>query len=63
LELLRLFEALRGAELTFVIVTHDERIAATADRLISMRDGVFVDETRLVGGTGASLAEFAGLDF
>jgi ABC-type lipoprotein export system ATPase subunit len=63
LELLRLFEALRGSELTFVIVTHDERIAATADRLISMRDGVFVDETRLVGGTGASLAEFAGLDF
>ena len=33
-----------------MIVTHDERIAATADRLISMRDGAFVDETRLTGG-------------
>ena len=32
---------------TLVIVTHDSRIAATADRLISMRDGAFVDQTRL----------------
>ncbi len=30
-----------------MIVTHDERVAATADRIISMRDGAFVDETRL----------------
>ena len=51
LEVLRLFETLHAAGLTLVIVTHDERIAATADRLISMRDGAFVDETRLAGGT------------
>jgi putative ABC transport system ATP-binding protein len=38
-----------------VVVTHDERIAATADRLISMRDGVFVDETRLSGGSSGRL--------
>ena len=37
---------------TLVIVTHDSRIAATADRMISMRDGALVDETRLTGGTG-----------
>ena len=55
LEVLRLFEALHLAGLTLVIVTHDERIAATADRLISMRDGAFVDETRLVGGTRETL--------
>ena len=42
-------------------VTHDERIAATADRLISMRDGAFIDETRLTGGTTGSLADLAGL--
>ena len=35
---------------TLVIVTHDERIAATADRLISMRDGVFVDEMQALDG-------------
>jgi len=61
LEVLRLFEALHGAGLTLVIVTHDERIAATANRLISMRDGAFVDETHLVGGTRGNLADLAGL--
>ena len=45
LEVLRMFEDLHTVGLTLVIVTHDERIAATADRLISMRDGAFVDET------------------
>jgi putative ABC transport system ATP-binding protein len=61
LEVLRLFEGLRNAGLTLVVVTHDERIAATADRLISMRDGAFVDETRLVGGTQGNLGSLAGL--
>jgi ABC-type lipoprotein export system ATPase subunit len=61
-EVLRLFESLHAAGQTLVIVTHDSRIAATADRLISMRDGAFVDETRLTGGTGGHLADLAGLD-
>jgi putative ABC transport system ATP-binding protein len=61
MEVLRLFEALHAAGLTLVIVTHDERIAATADRLISMRDGAFVDETHLAGGTRGNLADLAGL--
>jgi putative ABC transport system ATP-binding protein len=50
LEVLRLFEQLHAAGLTLVIVTHDERVAATADRLVSMRDGALVDEMRLTGG-------------
>jgi ABC-type lipoprotein export system ATPase subunit len=62
LEVLRLFDDLHAAGQTLVIVTHDSRIAATADRLISMRDGAFIDETRLAGGTGGSLARLAGLD-
>jgi putative ABC transport system ATP-binding protein len=62
LEVLRLFEALHADGLTLVVVTHDERIAATADRLISMRDGALVDETRLTGGTSRKLADLAGLD-
>ncbi len=55
LEVLRLFETLHEAGQTLVVVTHDARIAATADRLISMRDGAFVDETRMTGGTARSL--------
>ena len=61
LEVLRLFESLRTAGLTVVVVTHDERIAATTKRMISMRDGSFVDEMRLTGGIKGSLAGHAGL--
>ena len=61
-EVLRLFDSLHEAGQTLVIVTHDSRIAATADRLISMRDGAFVDETRLTGGTTGQLAALAGLE-
>jgi putative ABC transport system ATP-binding protein len=60
LEVLRLFENLRAAGLTLVVVTHDDRIAATADRMISMRDGAFAGETRLANGTGGSIAGLAG---
>ncbi len=62
LEVLRLFETLHETGQTLVIVTHDSRIAATADRLISMRDGAFVDETRLTGGTTGQLGNLAGLE-
>ena len=62
LDVLRLFEHLHEAGQTLVIVTHDARIAATADRLISMRDGAFVDETRLTGGTTGRLGAFVRLE-
>ena len=62
LEVLRLFDSLHEAGQTLVVVTHDERIAATADRLISMRDGAFVDETRLTGGTTGRLGSLVGLE-
>jgi putative ABC transport system ATP-binding protein len=62
LNVLRLFEDLHAAGQTLVIVTHDARIAATADRMIGMRDGAFIDETRLTGGTSGSLAGLAGLE-
>jgi putative ABC transport system ATP-binding protein len=58
---LRLFESLHEAGQTLVIVTHDARIAATADRMIAMRDGAFVDETRLTGGTSGRLGALVGL--
>jgi putative ABC transport system ATP-binding protein len=62
LDVLRLFESLHSAGQTLVIVTHDARIAATADRLISMRDGAFIDETRLTGGTTGRLGALVGLE-
>jgi len=62
LDVLRLFENLHEAGQTLVIVTHDARIAATADRLVTMRDGAFVDDTRLTGGTTGQLAALAGLE-
>ena len=62
MEVLRLFESLHEAGQTLVVVTHDSRIAATADRMISMRDGAFIDETRLTGGTRGDLGTLAGLE-
>jgi ABC-type lipoprotein export system ATPase subunit len=62
LDVLRLLDSLRSAGQTLLIVTHDSRIAATADRLISMRDGTFVEETRLTHGTTGRLGELAGLE-
>ena len=62
LDILRLFERLHDAGQTLVIVTHDARIAATAGRLIAMRDGAFVDETRLTGGTTGQLGALVGLE-
>jgi putative ABC transport system ATP-binding protein len=59
-EVLRLFDSLHQAGQTLVIVTHDARIAATADRLLSMRDGALVDQTVLSGGPRARLDVLTG---
>jgi putative ABC transport system ATP-binding protein len=61
-DVLRLFDQLHAGGQTLVVVTHDERIAATADRLISMRDGTFVDETKLTGGSARGLSTLAGFE-
>lgn len=58
LDVLRLFEVLHSSGMTLVIVTHDDRVASAADRVISMRDGAFVDEL-LTSGTTGNLADFA----
>jgi putative ABC transport system ATP-binding protein len=62
LDMLKLFRQLRADGQTLVIVTHDQRVAATADRLISMRDGAFVGEMRPVGGTTGQLGDLVGLE-
>ena len=61
-EVLRLFDAVRADGLTLVVVTHDEQVAAMADRLISMRDGAFVQDTRMASTGGPDVHFLAGLD-
>ena len=46
-EVLRLFDRLRGQGQTLVVVSHDRRMAATADRMVSMRDGALVQDVTL----------------
>ncbi len=41
---------------TVVLATHDPRVAAAADRVLQMRDGLLVDETRLeTSGTAEAI--------
>ena len=40
-----------------VMVTHDPRIAAYADRIIFLKDGIIVDETRLSGADAAHASD------
>ena len=46
-EVLRLFDRLRAEGQTLVMVSHDRRTAATADRMVSMRDGALVQDVVL----------------
>ena len=61
LEVLRLFAEIRAGGQTLILVTHDERVAAIADRVITMHDGMFTGGTRLGHGTG-TLGALIGLD-
>jgi putative ABC transport system ATP-binding protein len=53
-EVLRLFDQLRAEGQTLVVVTHDQRTAATADRMVSMRDGALVEDVTLPAGTSSA---------
>jgi putative ABC transport system ATP-binding protein len=61
-EILRLFAEVHESGQTLLVVTHDPRVAATAGRLLSMRDGSIVEDVRLEGGMSrqALLAQVAG---
>jgi putative ABC transport system ATP-binding protein len=55
-EVLALLREVRAEGQTIVLVTHDARAASMADRVIALRDGLVVDETRLAdGGEPASV--------
>ncbi|MFE1842532.1 ABC transporter ATP-binding protein [Streptomyces sp. NPDC059515] len=58
-DVLRLFADLRATGQTLVLVTHDERVAATADRVVSLRDGAPAEDTS-VAVDGSHLGALLG---
>ena len=48
-EILDLFRRLNADGTTLIVVTHDERLAAQAGRIVHMLDGRIVSETALRG--------------
>ena len=46
-DVLALLQRLHADGQTILLVTHDARVASIADRVITMRDGTIVDDTRL----------------
>ena len=63
-EILRVFDDMRGQGQSLLVVTHDARVASTADVLLTMRDGAITGQTRLDGpraaGGVAALADLGG---
>ena len=60
-EILALLSRLRAPTRAIVVVTHDPRVATTADRVLSMRDGQIVDETQLGELAAGALADLIDL--
>jgi putative ABC transport system ATP-binding protein len=59
--LLSLFTQLQSQAQALLIVTHDPRVATIANRLLTMRDGRVIDETRLdPANPSTSIAALAG---
>lgn len=63
-EILQLLAELGDAGQTLLLVTHDPRVATVATRLLTMRDGRIIEETRLGGPTrsSAAMAKLVGLE-
>ena len=63
-EVLALLRRERDEGQTILLVTHDARVAAAADRVVTVRDGLVVDETRLddARDTRTVLSQLIGLE-
>jgi len=62
-QVLGLLTGVREQDQALLLVTHDSRVATSADRLLTMRDGAIVDETRIGAlDTGTKLSTLVGLE-
>jgi putative ABC transport system ATP-binding protein len=59
-EVLALLRAARDRGQTLLLVTHDSRVAAAADRVITLRDGLVNDDTELQSARPVTLPFDAG---
>jgi putative ABC transport system ATP-binding protein len=55
-EVMSLFKSFHDAGQTIVLVTHDAKVASLADRVLFMRDGRIIRETRIQDGAESALA-------
>jgi putative ABC transport system ATP-binding protein len=53
-EVVALLRELANDGQTVLLATHDARVAASADRVLQLRDGLLVEETRLEGAESAT---------
>ena len=60
--MLRLLREAHDRGQTIVMVTHDHRVAAAADRVLVMQDGTIRDERTLAPGGSALLADLLPLE-
>ena len=59
-DVLQIFGQLRSAGQTLLIVTHDDRVAATANRVVHMRDGILAGRPGRADGPSAALTGVEG---
>ena len=60
-EVLELFRRLHDGGQTILLVTHDDDVAAAAERIVQMKDGRVVDDGRRSDGAGADQAPLAAV--
>ncbi|MCB0130850.1 MAG: hypothetical protein KDD78_08380, partial [Caldilineaceae bacterium] len=54
-DVMALFEELHGQGLTLVVVTHDMEVARQAERIITLKDGLIIDD--VTNGSKLELAQ------
>lgn len=59
-DVIQLLRNVNAEQVAIVVVTHEARVATAANRLLTMRDGAIVDETRLDGVLPGSFAGMVG---
>ncbi len=56
-EIMRLFSVLNHEGRTIILITHEEDVAACANRVIHLRDGIVLSDERSVPASSAGTSE------